>query len=206
MGELEVLFSVPDWVEAGVKSGDLRIFGGVVREASGPIAHHLVEAIRREPRRASGKVAIGVGIGVVVAAAAAGAYWVYGRVSRKKRALAALNPVDDTMAAYLAHARDRHLTIDDVEAFAAALSTCLDTWRKPEFREVQILVSDDVSEKLRDVLRCLCAFNQAAHEQVVALPEPPPSTLDGGSIVTLLDDLLEQVIYQESALEALRVA
>jgi hypothetical protein len=208
MGELEVVFDVPDWVEAGVKAGDLRIFGGVVREVGGPIAHHLQEAMRREPSEGASRFGLATAIGVAIGAVAVGgAYLVYRRFSRKQRVLEALEAVDNKMTTYLVNARDRDLNLSDVQALSTALATFLGIRRRPEFHDVQITVPDEVYQKLRDFLRSLQAFNEAAHEQLFALPAPPPATItDGTSIDWLLDDLLEQAFYQESAFDLVNAA
>ena len=189
-------------------SGELRLFGGVVRDNAGEIVVHLREvsrSIRQE--HGEGKFAIAAALGVAaVAATAGGVYLLYRRYSRKGKALATLEAVDSTMTAYLAHGIERDITPGDVEALAAALETFLDLRRKPEFSDVQIRVSNDVYEKLRDFLRSLRAFNEAAHEQLPALPKPPAAITNGGSLDLLLDELLGQVRYQESALDVVRAA
>lgn len=201
MAVLEVVFEVQKWVEAGVRSGELQVFGGVVCDNAGRIVFMLREASRRAPRLGRGKLVI---VAVVIAAAAGGGYFLYRRYSRKGRTLAALESVETTLTAYLGHARERRLTLGDVDALAAALATFLDYLRKPEFRDVQISLPNDVYEKLGDFLRSLHAFNQAAHEEHPALPTPPAAITDGGSLEPLLDELLRQVRYQESALEVVR--
>ena len=196
MAVLNVVFDVPKWVEAGVTSGKLQVIGGVVRDNAGRIAHHLSEAACRAPR--GGKLAI---VAVAVAAAAGGGYLLYRRYSRKGKTLAALELVESAMTVYLGHARERSLTLDDVEALADALATFLNHLRKPEFSDAQISVSNDVHEKLGDFLRSLRAFNQAAHRQLPALPKPPSAVNEYISLETQLDELLGQVRYQQSALE-----
>jgi len=202
MPDLNVVFDVPKWVEAGVASGRLQIFGGVVRDNAGRIMHHLSEAACRAPRLSGGgKLAI---VAVAVAAVAGGGYLLYRRYSRKGKSLAALELVESAMTAYLGQARERSLTLDDVEDLADALATFLDHLRKPEYRDAQISVPNDVHEKLRDFLRSLRAFNQAAHKQLPALPQPPLAVSEYTSLETLLDGLLGQVRYQQSALKVAR--
>jgi|GEM_PF-3361614 hypothetical protein len=201
MAVLDVVFEVPKWVDAGVRSGELQVFGGVVRDNAGRIVFMLRDASRRAPRLGRGKFVI---VAVVIAAAAGGGYFLYRRYSRKGRTLAALESVESTITAYLGHARERRLTRGDVEALAAALQTFLDHLRKPEFSDVQISLPKDVYEKLQDFLRSLHAFNHAAHEEHPALPTPPAAITHGGSLEPLLDELLRQVRYQGSALEVVR--
>lgn len=195
MADLNVVFDVPKWVEAGVASGKLQVFGGVVRDNAGRIVHHLSEAACRAPR--GGKLAI---VALAVAAAAGGGYLLYRRYSRKGKTLAALELVESAMTVYLDHAREGKLTLDEVEALSDALGTFLNHLRKPEFRDAQIIVSNDVQEKLRDFLRSLRAFNQAAHKKLPALPKPPSAVSKYISLETLLDELFEQVRYQQSVL------
>src|SRR5579875_675058 len=125
MAVLDVVFEAPKWVDAGVRSGELQVFGGVVRDNAGRIVFMLRDASRRAPRLGRGKF--------VIAAAAGGGYFLYRRYSRKGRTLAALESVESTITAYLGHARERRLTRGDVEALAAALQTFLDHLRKPAF-------------------------------------------------------------------------
>src|SRR5579875_495142 len=196
MAVLDVVFEAPKWVDAGVRSGELQVFGGVVRDNAGRIVFMLRDASRRAPRLGRGKF--------VIAAAAGGGYFLYRRYSRKGRTLAALESVESTITAYLGHARERRLTRGDVEALAAALQTFLDHLRKPEFSDVQLSLPKDGYEKLQDFLRSLHAFNRAAHEERPALPTPPAAITHGGSLEPLLDELLRQVRYQGSALEVVR--
>ena len=91
MANLNVVFDVPKWVKAGLESGKLRVFGGVVRDNAGRIVHHLSEAARHAPPK-GGKLAIAA---VVVAAAAGGGYLLWRRCSRKGKTLAALELVGE---------------------------------------------------------------------------------------------------------------
>lgn len=91
MAVLHVVFEVPKWVEAGVGSGELQIFGGVVRDNAGRIVFMLREASRRALRLGGGRLFLGA---VVVAAAAGGGYLLYRHYSRKGRTLAALERCD----------------------------------------------------------------------------------------------------------------
>lgn len=204
MAVLEVVFEVPKWVEAGVRSGELHVFGGVVRDSAGQIVLHLREAIRK-PQNELGKYSLAVIVGAAVGAAVGFAgYHLHRRLSRKGRALAALESVDSTMSAYLVSAQQHCLTIADVEALSAALTSFLEMWRRPEFRDVQIKVSSEVYMRLHDFLRSVRSFNQAAHAQLPVLPNPPAVVADGSSLDSLLDELLEHVRYQEAALDVVR--
>lgn len=199
-------FEVPPWVEAGVNSGKLHVFGGVVRDNFGRIVLHLPEAIRSKPKNGLDEIAVGTAISVAVVTVVVGfAYLVYRRFTRKERVLlAALEAVDNQMTAYLVHAQEHNLTLDDAEALSAELAMFLELWRKPEFSDVQISVSSDVDERLRDFVRFLHAFNEAARKQVLALPKPPAAITDGISLKPLLNELLGQIRYQESILDLVR--
>ena len=51
-------FAIPDWVALGLADGELRIFGGVVRNAAGQIVLHLKDAgMAKEAARAAAKAA-----------------------------------------------------------------------------------------------------------------------------------------------------
>src|SRR5216684_9150983 len=99
MPKLTVVFQVPAWIEAGVKSGELGIFGGVVRDNSGRIVYMLKEGARLAPRMVKGKIAIAV---FGVAAVAGLGYWAYKRYSKKGKIIAQLESLD---AAILTYAR-----------------------------------------------------------------------------------------------------
>lgn len=42
---IQVAFTVPDWVQIGIKSGEYKIFGGVIRNAKGQIVYHLKNGV-----------------------------------------------------------------------------------------------------------------------------------------------------------------
>lgn len=204
MPVLEVAFNVPAWVEAGVRTGQLQVFGGVVRDNSGRIVYMLREAGRSVRRVGGAKLAI---VALAIAAAGAAAWGIWLLVNRRKaKTLTALESVESSMTTYLGRARKRKLRVDDVEALVAALTTFLELRRDPKFKRVQLSVPDDVYEKLRDLVQALQAFNESAHERCSALPEPPALVSNDGALEPLFDNLLQQVRYQGAALELVRAA
>jgi hypothetical protein len=193
VANLTVMLEVPKWVEVGVRSGSLNIFGGVVRDNAGRIVYMLKEGTRMVPRLARGRLLL-VGLGVAVAAGIS--YAIYKRVSNKGRTLGTLESVEKAILTYSKHAKDQHLSLDNVRQLSSELQAFIDLMESPEFQDTKITIDVDSAQKLKDFYDSLRAFNLKIREEK-RIAKDVPLALATLEPCELTKQLREQLRFQE---------
>lgn len=191
MAQLEVLFEVPRWVEAGVKSGQLSIFGGVVRDNAGRIAYMLKEGTKLS-RRARGPWAIGI---LALAAAAGVGYAIY-RVARRKPKHFELRDVDRAILTYASEAQAQRLTVEQIRALASELESLADAMESPELKDATFELDSQVASKLRDFYLSVRTFNLQLQAQIAPTRELP-ELIESDCPLALTRAIRDQLLFQQ---------
>jgi hypothetical protein len=124
---INVPLDVPDDIFAGLETGELTRYGGVVRDAAGSIVKHLQDGLFSEgtaDKATGGKSSKIVVAGLAVAAVAAVGVAVYRVVTGRKQIAEApecVRKFTTSLGAYLDAARAGNLGVDDLELVIADL-------------------------------------------------------------------------------------
>ena len=195
MANLTVMFDLPEWVETGVRSGSLNIFGGVVRDNAGRIAYMLKEGVRIAPRPAQGwsfwaEVAVGAAILVGIG------YTTYKYFSNKGPTLNTLESVERAILTYSKHAKDQQLSLDDVRQLSSELQAFINLTESPDSQDAKITIDAGTIQKLREFYNSLRDFNLKLQEEK-RIAKNVPAALETFKARELTQQLREQLRFQE---------
>jgi hypothetical protein len=181
MAQLRVLFDVPKWIEVGVKTGQLSIFGGIVRNNAGRIVYMLKEGTRLA-RFARGPWALPA---LAVAAAAGVGYGIYKLLSDRPKALEELEAVDRAILTYGSAAHAQRLNVEEIRSLAAELQNLIAAMESPELKDAAFDLDAEAADKLREFYASLRSFNMRLKEEVKRTREVP-QLVDTGRVLELV--------------------
>lgn len=195
MAQVAVLFDVPKWIAAGIRTGRLRLFGGVVRNNAG----HVVRMLKEGSKTARFGGSTGAA-GLVLAAAALG-YGIYRRFGSKAKVLDALEAVERAMLTYASAAQAQRLTVDHIRGLASELQNLMTTMASPEFRDANFALDAEAANKLREFYASLRTFNVRLRGQGSQGLEVP-QLVATPDLRELAHSINEQLIFQHTLLPA----
>jgi len=201
MAKINVVFNVPNWVEAGRKSGDLRLFGGVVRDNSGQIVYMLKEGAQQAAKTRNGKIVIAF----VAAATVAGAgYYIYKKCNKKAAAQDIGGQVEAGIQQYLANASHQRFYAEQINELWKEIARFLDACKAAGLDSSQVFLKGDVAVILNEVYNALVDFNRrlaVEHKMKYCAPLEKPK-----SSHQTLAEIKEQLLFQSRAIEAVNAA
>lgn len=194
MAQLNVLFDVPKWVEVGVKSGQLGVFGGVVRNNAGQILYHLKEGTKLA-RFAKGPFLLPV---LALAAVAGIGYCAYKFMSRKATALEELETIDRAVLTYASLAQTERLGVEDIRALESELQKFISVVEAPEFKDTHLELDAECANKLREFYESVRTFNLRLRDKINAGSEVPQLVMTN-NVPELAHHISQQLAFQKSA-------
>ncbi|WP_019227233.1 hypothetical protein [Sedimentibacter sp. B4] len=203
MGDIQVIFEVPEWVEKGLNNGDYRIFGGVIRNAKGQIVHHLkngiwesskddiknaAEAIKNAPGKT--KVIAIVGVGCVALSVLGYASY---KIIKDKKSLKKLNKFNDTLKNYITDGISGTLSADKIIEFTASCNELIEVLNRINISEIEVneFNNQQFSELINSVRGYTDKLNKAYKTNKIV-----PERSNGNTIKSNIIDLRKYLEIQ----------
>jgi hypothetical protein len=146
MGTIQVNFDVPKHIEEGIKSGQFKIIGGVVRNLNGEIVFHLKETGKIIRKMDSRKKLIAGGILVVgTVVVASGTYAVKKIIKKRNKLQKAFDQFNKRFVEYVLSADKMELNIDIVNSLyesSELLKGIVENTKKIDKVEKQLNIKD----------------------------------------------------------------
>ncbi|MFQ3789626.1 hypothetical protein [Halomonas sp. A29] len=156
MSNINVIFNVPTWVETGLKSGQLHLFGGVIRDNAGKIVYHLKGGVEQAAKSGNGKVLIAVG---AVTALAVGGYFIYKKFNKKEAASGEGEKLQEKMSEYLIAASQQDFSLANIQALSKEISTFMKSCDAAGISPDKIFADRQIAIKFKEVYDALVDFN-----------------------------------------------
>lgn len=168
------LFHIPDEITAGLRTGQYKRYGGVVRTTGGQIVKHL-KPISKEAKKLAGnhkKVAIALGAITLVGTLTLGVVWeLTGK--KKKQVEARLQRIDQAFSTVVGNGASATMGHEQLEEMYIAVNDFLVLTKEPGYSNVKLMLSNEHRRLLLDFTEALRKFNLQLANDTALEVEPP---------------------------------
>lgn len=182
MSNINVTFKVPTWVNAGLRSGQLQLFGGVIRDNAGKIVYHLKGGMEQAAKSGNGKVLIAVG---AVTALAVGGYFIYKKFNKKEAASDKGIKLQKKMSEYLISASQQDFSLANIQTLSSEISAFMKNCDTAGISPDKVFADRQTAIKFKEVYDALVDFNSRLARSKEVTYEHPLNIGDNSAQVLL---------------------